>query len=438
MRRRAAMAVATVAVLGALGAYAWRAQYARYFRDDFCTAVSTRVHGPVGMMVDFRQRWSGRFSYFVLKGVVESAGAWTPRVVPGLLLAGFVAAGVFALRRFGVATSPAMLVATAVVFATFDAAPAVLAIGGPLLWETGALTYTLPLILFTLWLALLASEGSWALRSVLGAALMFFAGGHSETSVAAQGALTGAAVVAFVLLRDRKRALIAACCLTATLIALAIVWSAPGNAVRASHLPEPPPLPTAALETLRTAFFFVGSETLPHGWALLLMIVAASVLAAHWRIRARAAVAAGLVTLAAFVASFLPSVWSLGTAPPERALLVSNFFLVVSVGAFALAFNSRTRAEASRDLRADYAALVILSIIPIVSAIQTVRDAPHARAIATEIDRIHATLSARRGHDVVLDSEWAASTRFATTSQWDDVTRCVAAYYGLRSLEAAP
>jgi hypothetical protein len=434
---RTAVAVATAAVFIALAAYAWRGTYTRYFRDDYVSAQAGIRHGPIGVVLDLRRTWSGRFSYFFLKAHFEKAGPWTPPFVPGLTLAVFVAAGVRTLRRaLDAPLAPALLTSAAMVFATVHGAPKVLAFDGPLMSESGALTYVLPLILFVLWLGLFAPGERWRVRTAAGTLLMLFAGGLSETSLATQGAITGGALLACLILRDRQRAILAAFGFAATLAALAIVGSAPGNAVRSGMSSGPLPLPEAILETLRIAMYFLGAQTLPYGWSLLLVLVGGSLLGSlSPRLRVEAAVAAGLIALAAYLASFLPSVWILANVPPDRALLVSNFCLVMATGAFAAAFNRRRAARAGRDLRTDYAALLLLSVIPLVGAVAPLRDIPRARIAVAESERIGRILTASRGGDVIIRSPWALDNGFASAWRTEDVNVWLCRYYGARTLQ---
>src|SRR5687768_11765787 len=107
------------AALVALAAYAWRGWYSRYVRDDYCTAVTLRERGFAGAVLEHRQVWSGRFSYFIFKGLLERAGPWTPRVVPGLLLAAFVGIAAWSIRRTVGGSGLAFAAAAVLVFAVF-------------------------------------------------------------------------------------------------------------------------------------------------------------------------------------------------------------------------------------------------------------------------------------------------------------------------------
>src|SRR5687768_9339331 len=142
---RLGMAALLLAVLVALGAYAARGWYSRYVTDDFCTAAVLEKMGFVEAIKFHRRSWSGRYSYYAAKAIPESIGPVTTRFMPGLMIALFGASAFWTLRRVLArqAVLVAVLAGAVVVYATIDGTFDVLAINGPLLWETGIITYTL-------------------------------------------------------------------------------------------------------------------------------------------------------------------------------------------------------------------------------------------------------------------------------------------------------
>ncbi len=410
--------VLIAAMLAALAAYALHGWYARYVRDDYCTAISVRDRGVVGSMVFFHNTWSGRFSYYLVKGSLETIGPVTARVVPALLIAGFLAAAVFTTRS--------LLAGAAVTFAAFAASPDVLAWGGPLTWETGSITYTLPLILYTLWFGLFRSPS--LKRAVLGGLLMLFAGGFSETSLAAQGVLAGGLLILTLVLRDRPRATIAAWGLAGSIVALAIVGTAPGNRVRIASSPTPPPVSGAVTSALGYAHAYVGWNVFVDGESLLIVMAVFALLGTS--VTPRVAIALGAVAAGAYLATFLPAAWSLSSSPPGRALHVSNYCVVLMLACFAAAFGRRLT-----GLRRYAAPLfLLLTIIPIAAAIEVARRIPDARFEAGEIDRIAQALQANRGEDVTVRSRWAQMINFASADSKEWMNDCICRYYGAKSL----
>lgn len=409
--------VLIAAMLATLAAYAWHGWYGRYVRDDYCTATNVRDRGVIGSALFFHKTWSGRFSYYLVKGSLEAIGPSTARVVPALLIAGLLAAAIFATRS--------LLGGVTLTFATFASSPDVLAWGGPLTWETGSITYTLPLVLFTLWFGLFHEPG--VRKAVLGGALMLVAGGMSETSLAAQGILTGGIVLLTYVKRDRARFLIAAWGLAGSILALAILGTAPGNRIRLASSPTPPPIAAAITNGLGYAHTYIGWHVFVDGEALLVVIAVAGILSS--RMQPRTAVIIGLIAGVAYLATFLPAAWSLSTAPPPRALHVSNYCLIVMLACFASACGRRFTGFA----RNAGPILLLLTVIPILTTIQLVRRIPAARLEASQIDRITQALQASRGH-VVVRSRWAHTTNFAAPDPKEWMNDCLCRYYGAKSL----
>ena len=409
-----ALAALTFALLLALGAFVFRGTYTRYRTDDFCTAASLQQRGYVESQRFFRDGWSGRFAYYAIKHALELIGPLTTRVIPGALVMLLAVAGFFALRNV-VDARLAFAAGCAIAFATVDAAPELFSAYGPLFWECGALTYLLPVVLIATWIGVvLRGAGAPPAGPPIAFLLMLLAGGLSETSVAAQLPLAiGAVILA------RNRAAIAG--LAGTLAAFAIMATAPGNAVRAATLPAPASPITAAIETLRLAYTYIGSQIFLEGFSLLIVIALGAIAAT--RIPRRIAIGSALTALVAYIATCTPSAWALSSGPPARALIVSNFFLIVLL--FALGALLR---------RPHPAVIVLLAILPLLSIASVVRDLPRARTDAAHADRIDRLLREQQGRDVVLRSRWALAERFATHDRTHWSNGCVSDYYRLSSL----
>jgi hypothetical protein len=434
---RVVTTIVVAAVFVALTAFAWRGWYARYVRDDYCTAAALKTHGFLGAMEFHRATWSGRFSYFAIKAIPESIGPWTPRYVPGLMIVLFCAAAFWSIRRAlrPPATAIQWLGALGFVYAVLAVSPDLLATGGPLIWETGAITYTLPLVLITAWLGLFATASRQSIVCTASAGLMFIAGGLSETSLAAQGALCGAFLVTALVTRAARQERIAAAGLAGTFGALAIVASAPGNADRMSvYLP-----PEAAGEvlglTLRLAYDFVGSHVFVDGEALLLVLALFTWIGMRVELPNRVALLFAAAAGTAYIVSFLPGAWLMATGPPPRALAIGTYFLVAMVASVATAAGVRL-AESHAARAVVTAALIACVWIPLQSARETIRGIPQARVEAREMEKLDALLRAQRGRAVLVRSHWGVGSRFFSDQRGSWPNDCIAEYYRLHSLDA--
>src|SRR5579872_1172373 len=86
--RRACAMVLGIAAAVALAILCWRGGYVRYKADDFWTASIVTRLGFWKSQTWWYERWSGRFAYTFLIGIVELIG---PAIVPALVAIVFLA-----------------------------------------------------------------------------------------------------------------------------------------------------------------------------------------------------------------------------------------------------------------------------------------------------------------------------------------------------------
>jgi hypothetical protein len=187
--------------------------FVRPYADDFCTIAATREVGSASaFMVYHWYAWSGRYVSMFTSSLSLQIGAWfTPVVIVGLFVAWWIA-----LRRLA-----GELLATLILLVMLISAP------DPFqsyYWLTGALTYLAPLVLAT-WCIVLAD------RPALSALIAFASAGFSDVAGLIQLVTFGALTVTW-----NRRMMLPA---LVTVIGLALVVSAPGNAVRRSYFPTP-------------------------------------------------------------------------------------------------------------------------------------------------------------------------------------------------------
>ena len=422
-------AALALALFAALAVYAWRGTYTRYLTDDYCSAARLRNTGLTAALRWWWTEWTGRYSYYAIKAIPESIGPATAPVVPGLLIALFCASAVWAMRR--VTRDGALLCGLAIVFAAIDATPDILSPFGPLLWETGAMTYMLPLILYVLWLGVFFVPRSLAVRCTLSALLMLVAGGLSETSLAAQLGLAAGLLFLALVKRVHDATRIAAAGLLATVAAAAIASSAPGNLKRMSGL-NPRPLLDAIGDAFHLGFVYIGSNAFVDG-ASFVILLACGLLLGMTRTRTELStiLLLALAACGAFIASILPSTWMLSGSPPPRALHVSTFFFAAMVLALATAVG----VVIPRFARIAAPVLLALSLVVVGFSIARVwRSMEDGWRFAKEADRVAAIVSANRGRDLTLHAPYALAERmvFRAPDEWTN--RCMSEYYGLRSL----
>jgi hypothetical protein len=261
---------------------------------------------------------------------------------------------------------------------------------------------------------------------------MFAAGGLSETSLAGQGAFTACVFAATLLLRRSDLTRIAAAGFVTTIVALLLVASAPGNAIRMQRLPPQPPLISAITDSMAMSYNYVGSVAFAEGASLLLIVFCGAVFGLlHERFDTRAALLAATAAFAAYVATFVPSAWMLGSGPPPRALHVTNFFVIAMLFPFGAALG----AVKPRAMRLAMPVLALLSLVAAVySTIGTVRTVDDGRIGAAEMERIATIMRAHPRQNVTIHSPWVIANRILVTEPEFWTNRCISDFYGVRTL----
>ena len=468
----AALAASALLLAAPLLAHAYVGLFARYMADDYCSASALRTEGLLGMQKFFYVWWSGRFAFTLTVGVVELLGAGVVPYLPSALLALWLASLTWAVSQFRVVrpAAAAFALAELIVFATLDDNK-----GGvyeALYWQTGSLTYLLPLVLLTIlagYLGRLYRRGGERVKGVsllLCGALAFYAGGFSETSVVMQAAALAVALAACLWRRRAQGARLLgpplAAALLGSLLALAVIALAPGNQVRRAALlsqsapPPPRSLPAAAGASIESALAFVLFEHNYQGTAhLRLAALLLPLVVAFCRPRgreaaqtpARAALTIPVAALAVVFACFLPAAYALSREPPFRALIVPQFVLVCALVSWGYALGlvlRRLYPSPPLTLRVLAAVLVAVALAaaPAWAARKTLRQAGKARALAAIWDAQDAEMraAAARGEERLTTPVLynIGGTDLMTNDPTWYVNSCAAAYYGVKEIRATP
>lgn len=203
---------------------------ARPEADDYCVAGLVDANGIVhedvmSYTADMYRGWSGRYSQLFLQGTLARFAPLDNALVPGALILAFVVCLSAILSAYNVEHT--RWIAPAFTAAWLMALPGM---DGVLFWQSGAMTYLLPVVigLLALWLMKRERSSLWCLP------LALIAGGCSETTTV---------MLAFIglglALLDRKLRMPALLWGIGLGVAFVVVYLAPGNAIRAAYFPAP-------------------------------------------------------------------------------------------------------------------------------------------------------------------------------------------------------
>ena len=364
-------------VLGALmmiplGVHAYLGGFARYIADDFCTLGTLRRLGFFGSQVNWYENWSGRFSFTFIVNLTQLAGPKLTPILPALALALWLLAVIFLILRWQrwLQTTASIILSFAlsglVIYATLEGSPNVYQ---SLYWQTGMLTYTLPLILFTAYLGwlLFYADGlpyktrhSWAIPASGAAAFVF--GGFSETYVSVQTALLIALfILSTIMLRGKKRRQVNAFLgagIVGSLLAMLVIVIAPGNLIRRGLMP-PSPAPVELIKkSLYDVYIFsvISFRRQPYVVALSIILPALAgfltyqgpnpnkpLCSGDWARWLFAPPCTPVVAAGLILASIMPSEYAISSYPDDRVLIMPAYFLFLGMTLWGLSLGTRLR-----------------------------------------------------------------------------------------------
>ncbi len=438
--------------------------------DDYCNAAVFRNKGFWGAQKWIYATWSGRFSSTALIGTSTALGPHLIPFLPAMLMVGWLAATFWSMREILWALDwrrDVLSIAAAselIVLAALASAPD---LGQSLYWQTGALTYLTPVILWTLCCGVAASairrraQTGTRLMNILLPLLTFVAAGTSETAATTQVIVfTVFAVLLAIHPKSRTSLskLVWAGFAGSVLGAIAVA-SSPGNVVREAALRQLnggplPPFVILGVAVARVAILTM--SLVRRSWMLILSV--SLILAPQFPVnrsaegRRRVFRLSGCALATSFLAvvgSALPAVFALGLPPPERSLFPGSWILLCASVLVVSAIIARVvsfRGYKRQPLRGALVGLGLGGLLFSVSAIglhigHSV-DGLRRQAAAWDSRDTHIRNERIRGNvDVILapiETHWSSidsaplESAGADTEAW--VNECVADYYSIRTV----
>jgi hypothetical protein len=411
--------------------YASVGAFSRYTADDFCWAGILRTEGFLKAQVHWYTEYSPRFAFTLLVNLTELVGPAIVPALPATTIVVWLAALTWTFAQFKVSGNlRCFVLAEVAAIAILVTAPD---LPQSLYWQTGLLTYLLPIVLATFLIGWIRRgvQAWWAFG--ISAAITFAAGGLSETYLIPQNVALTLALAAGLAYRTRRAHLAAA--LAGGVLALVAIVAAPAIGPRVQGTPADlwlalsAAVATAAVQVARLARFFP--------FAILLSLAAPAILGSgpprlgrFWLLLVTAGV---LITLPF---CYFPSFFAQNGNPPMRSLIVPGAILIGYLLFLGFALRepaARLLPEPRRGL-----ALAALAVIPIALAVTTLPDLPNAAGYAVLFDAEDQQIRASRDAgdlDVTvqsLPSNLGEDFVSADRDNWFNL--CVARYYGLRSI----
>jgi hypothetical protein len=309
--------------------------YVQYWVDDFCTAGLLNKIGFWGVQVFSWNGWTGRYSATFFTSFFEFLGSWVVRILPIFLL-GLLT---ISLRKFYRINKILPLL---FIFLTLVNAPNIIQ---TLYWQTGSLNYLAPFILLNIFLGLVVFPPK-KLNLFLPAILLFIAGGFSEAYALAQLALLffvliGVKVINFSGKDERLKIILAG--ITGAVLSLGLMALSPGNASRATTITHTGSLWIVITSTLLSTKWYLLRmlSVKPFVYSLFFLFTAILLLVKRVKLSLRdslllgalSAVAAVIITTIVISLGF----YTMGIIPPERALFVAIYMILICFAVFAFA-----------------------------------------------------------------------------------------------------
>lgn len=411
----------------------------RYWVDDLCSAALLKNVGFWQDQLSWWQSWTGRYSATFFISVFELIGPWIVRILPILLLALLIAG----LYRFG------WVLASLFIILTLFNAPNIIQ---SFYWQTGALNYLAPFIFLNLFLSFLVFPPSKN-NILIPGFLLFIAGGFSEAYVLAQTVLLLFILLAIKIIfpRDKFRMKIILSGLLGSLLSLALVYLAPGNASRALTVTHPSSLLFVIKSTLLgTKWYLLRMLGIKDfAYSLLIILFSTYLIGKHYLLKTKEAVT--LMILAILAAIFITMVvigsgfYSIAIIPPERTLFIAVYMMFISILVFSFALSSLLRNVITTKRNEILTwAIIFLNIATSALLIKSVimhwtNVRGEVQVYANSFDKVEPLLIQSTGKEQISIKNIKAVgdlDSFTDNNGW--VAGCLAEYYKIKNIKIAP
>jgi len=449
--------------------------YTRFFADDFCEASVAKSHQIFEYLKLRYEGWTGRYSFILFSWLTTSFGPKISSFFPALHILIWIISVVFAVYQIlSIIKHPQVLISSIAYSGLFLV---VLLSSMPkmfesVFWIIGSINYSMPLIIFTIMLGIFLlcfrKETNLLLLSLI-LIIAFVNSGFSEIFAFIQIVIFILAIILFFftgLHRDNKslfRFLLLG--LIVSLVGILIVFIAPGNAARqaASSHPEPTSLMKLPFLIIRstlvifylflrnTGWSFIAILLIPFLFGFLLIdnrkndyVKPSSFKGLFVQPWIKSILIIGLSVLIITMAAATPSSYIQGEYPTSRAMILPFYFIIAGLVLIFGTIGARVRNrynEQLRDKTVQWARILLIVLVFVMLGsftVETFRLLPAQRAYAQSWDALNNELmlkKAQGAQDVqTFNAVNAFGYGFIGPNPKDWVNRCVAKYYGFKSI----
>ena len=456
-------------------AHAYLGLFTRPMADDYTFAAAVQMRGFWEAQKYWYERWAGRFAYsLIISATTWLLGTGIIPYLPVIALGLWIAVLTWAINSSELATYQHIRVLASFVLAelilviTLNRSPNV---AQSLYWQAGMLLYVAPLVLLTTYAALVMH--SWRKTDVenrrslpalvVGTILVFVAGGFNEVQASLQtGLLTLAILVTLVIAPPSFKRCSTPLLIAATIgsiLAMAIMFIAPGNKFRQAIFAPSPSLPSLIQASLGYSLRFVDRTVTRFPTDLLISLalailvalqsdpgqLASSLTPKRRQLLIGSLIALPVLTFIFIVACFAPTSYGLSAYPPGRVRIIPQFvFTCTSVCwgyliGLAIGQNLASRLRLYSLLSMSIPALVIwVALYSFNSTQYTLAQLPSASNYATLWDYYDDAIRSaqQQGFDSLevlsVPNIAALDSPGPTSHYW--VNKSISDYYGLKVL----
>jgi hypothetical protein len=450
----------------AICAFIYTGVFSRYLADDYCFSSQISQYHFWGAQWHSYVSWSNRFSTTFFISLQDQLGVIGMAITPGILISGLLGSAYLFVdrlnKRIGWRISKIVLFCLVGIWTYFCiyTAPSQFQ---SFYWQSGSVTYTLPLVFPGFLGSLLLNYFEKDLKGykVLLIGLLFvIAGGFSETTVAMQ---IGMLVLGILLvfwkkkeIADNKKILIyLASALIGSLAAFVILFVAPGNAVRSANLPAAPSFFPLAWMSIRHALGFALQSFTSYPLPAAAVMISCFCLALQRDWKGAQPGRWGWIFWAIPLAVFLilvcccaPSAYGESAYPEDRALIGARWVFLTGLllwsyllgGVFQHHQQANPKFQQKRLTSMSSFILIIFCLYLTVGLSRTLAAIPQNKERAAAWDA-RTTEIAKLKNSGQLDIQVNALDSMGRIREITDdpanwVNRCAAVYYGVQSITA--